>query len=113
MYKTQNGWTKQRIIEQIKHRNNGEKAGNGEECFYRTKDGNACFAGCFIPDEDYKKEFESRNIFALMSIYPELVDKMPLPAHGMDELQRIHDKSFTGENLHEKMERWVNDNVEE
>lgn len=47
----------------MKHRS--LRPGDGEECVYRSEDGNKCAIGCLIPDELYNPSFENLGVVAL------------------------------------------------
>lgn len=129
-FKIQNGWTKQKMKDQIKLKNNGSKAFASSICCYRTPDGNACAAGCFIPDELYSGSFEGistdgffnlKRLEDKIDISPEDLDrakeiakKFPLDVLGMQAMQRVHDDfksaAFPGENprnLHDELFQFI------
>lgn len=57
-------------------------------CCYRNRAGQTCGAGCLIPEEDYRAEFEEKH-------WIELIEREIVPsAHKVliQELQSIHDK---------------------
>lgn len=78
MYNPVNGWTKVKMIEQIKLKNNGKKSKNELDgrCMYKTPNGNHCAIGCFIPDSHRALRFEG-NVLELLIEYPELRTNMP------------------------------------
>lgn len=119
-----NGFTKERIIQVLKERNDGTKSQSvSGGCVYRSPSGtNHCFIGCFIPDELYKEEMEGYGPMGLLAKWPELKAHMPLPTnHGgevatLTEAQLSHD-SFTHypgrgfDNVRDHMIDWVEKNV--
>lgn len=123
-FQTINGWTKEKMIQQIKSRNNGKPSlvvkGGEPSCVYRNPvDGNCCAAGCFIPDEKYSQAMEGGTIIRVLKDFPSLSASMPLEGPGMAELQCAHDHEIlTGTGLieeldmHEILEDWINENVE-
>ncbi len=114
MYKTINGWTKEKMIAQIKLKNNGSKAEYKHLCRYRTDEGNACFVGAFIPDDVYSPSFEG-SVHFLLKEYPNMLPIMPLDEDALAKLQHVHDghESAIMAPLHQRMEEWINDNVED
>ena len=71
-------------------RQQGGKAVNedGRVCMYRDGLGNKCFAGIFIPDEDYKPGMEGNPIRSLVIDY-NLFSQVD--TNLLFELQTIHD----------------------
>lgn len=112
MYKTINGWTKEKMIEQIKLRNNGTKSVDRivGGCFYRGINNNCCAVGCFIPDEEYKYSFDVARSF--YEVYSQLKRFMPLNFNGMCNMREVHD-NFEGEDMHVVLENWINENVQD
>lgn len=115
MYKCINGWTKEKMIVQIKLRNNGKVSIDDEtgNCRYRTEDNNACAVGCFLPDEACP-DLEG---FALVPDYLDMfmpyANLFPLDFNGMRTLQDKHDSAFKLSNVHAILEHWINENVED
>lgn len=110
-----NGWTKEKIIERIKERNNGEKSLSLDkrDCKYfslemrPSEDGNyavevtnSCAVGCFL---DYSSDLA--NIIEGVSVgsfyepllfrdneqRDEILSKLPLDMQAMIQLQKVHD----------------------
>lgn len=88
MYRAQNGWTKDLMKKCIREKNNGTRSANAFGGLYRTSEGNACAAGCFIPDDLYDPAFEQHIIDNLMNGFASVRNVMPLDARGMFQLQR-------------------------
>ncbi len=113
MYKTQNGWTKAKMIERIKQRNNGKRSvrpasrPHAEVCMYRAPDGNRCAVGCFIEDNIYEADMEGCSAYDFIGI------KFPLSKRGMRSLQCAHDEAGLTDNIHEVLEAWINKNVKD
>jgi hypothetical protein len=121
MYKTINGWTKAKMIERIKQKNDGRgpcqqwknlpKAGN---CRYRRSDGNCCLVGVFIPDDEYSAQMEGMGVVTLLKEFPLLNKHMPLDSQGMNVLQGKHDLlEDLDTDIHELATDWINRNVED
>lgn len=105
MYKPINGWTKQGIIDHIRKEFKGvSMIHGGGMCAYRGENGTKCAVGMFIPDSEYKTEFEGTvfwrpspfpgmtgNTSILSKKYPHLQNFMPLTNDAMDVLQTLHD----------------------
>jgi hypothetical protein len=85
-----NGWTREKVMEQIKKRNIGEQAYESGECLYRTSNGNCCLVGCFIPDDKYRESMESTSAFTVIT-ENNLEKYMPLSPRAMEALQQFHD----------------------
>jgi hypothetical protein len=112
MYKTINGWTKAKMIEQINKHNNGRRAVNRSmSCVYQTADGNRCAAGCFIPDTEMLA-FEY-DVCDLVWRYPHLEKVFPLGTEGMKQLQKAHDTAHEGRDTREVLATWIELNVTE
>ncbi len=59
------------------------------DCAYKGSEGKKCAAGCFISDEEYKKDFEHQT-------WSELVEEQKAPSehHSLIwDLQVVHDNS--------------------
>lgn len=93
MYQVINGWTKERMKQQIRERNNGKPAFNGFACVYLTDDNNCCAAGCFIPN-GHEGQQRQGLIGGLLRDHPDLKDLMPLDADGMMAMQVAHDEQI-------------------
>lgn len=117
MFETINGWTKERMKEQIRLKNNGTKAliksEESEKCVYRTEDGNACAVGCFIPDEDYRPEMDRRTMLptCLEKEFPELMKKLPLEPLALEQMQSIHDRGSKVGDVRIRLCDWIDKNV--
>lgn len=115
MFKVINGWTKEKMKEQIRLRNNGKKSlmfKNGRICLYRSSEGNHCAAGCFIDDEFLTEGLIQQN--GIASEMPlEILNKFPLEPDGMDKMQTIHDFANAEVNMRDVLCTWIDENVEE
>lgn len=112
MYKTANGWTKEKMKAQIRLKNNGTRSSEGSRCVYRTKDGSACAVGCFIPD-GHEALDTIWPASTLVRTYPSLASLVPLTSlDGLNSLQCAHDRHI-GLNLHEALFSWIDENVED
>lgn len=76
-------------------RQQGGKAVNedGRVCMYRDGLGNKCFAGIFIPDEDYKRGMEGNPIRSLVIDYNLFSE---VDTNLLYDLQGIHDNCHPG-----------------
>lgn len=124
MFQTINGWTKEKMKAQIRAKNNGQpsirKVANDDgtfytTCVYRAKDGNACAAGCFIPDDKYSaRTMEGWNIRHAAELDHDLRDQLPLTLDGMTHMQVLHDgydkSDFSGD-MREILCKWIDDTV--
>jgi hypothetical protein len=93
MYKLANGWTKEKVMQQIKKYNSGTKAKipGCFGCSYQTPYGNRCAIGCFIPDGHPGLKSGSL-VNDLLEVYPELKDKMPFRSmRALRAFQITHD----------------------
>lgn len=130
-FKTINGWTKEKMIEEVRKRiYKGPSLrrvitpyvlgdGSGDErdvyhtiCSYRGDDGNKCGVGIFIPDDLYKSNMESKSVLGLLQDNSTLQNKMPLETKHMQALQIVHDRSNFSDNVTEKLVNWIEENVE-
>jgi hypothetical protein len=101
MYKLANGWTKERVLAQVKKYNNGTRAlridnkGNEIGCAYRSGDGNRCAVGCFIPERyDVTAFYFGGSARALIDRYPDLANVMPFDEPlALTDFQNAHDDS--------------------
>ncbi len=90
------GWTKEKVMAQIKKYNNGTRASTGHtagSCLYKTPNGNRCAIGCFIPT-DHPALNHKGGVRGLLGDYPELRNYMPFE-HDDDlhRFQSAHDCS--------------------
>jgi hypothetical protein len=60
----------------------------GPLCAYRGKNGTKCFAGIFIPDEDYQKSYEKKVSMAVFHA----IGITDMDEFLVRDLQIIHDK---------------------
>jgi hypothetical protein len=115
MFKTINGFTKQKIKDVINQRFTKKSMGPDGTCVYRGPEGSMCVVGCFIPDteidEDFLANINQRSVTGLFSKRPHLKDLMPIEYTGLIEFQEAHDEGYdcTKRDLIE----WVENNVEE
>lgn len=112
-YNPINGFTKLKIIETIVQNNNGTQSLDPKlsECKYKM-DGNACAVGCFLPDNRFTRSFIG-DVGSLLKRRPSYFKLLPLPISALYELQQIHDKCYTPDNVQKKMLEWVIDHVED
>lgn len=112
-YKLANGWTKEKVMEQVKKYNNGTRCQNQytKECFY-SKDGNRCAVGCFIPDDHIAAlEFRGGSLDLLLE-YPELNKFMPFDdPRALSHFQGAHDTGYV-DNIHRGIEKFLGEWVE-
>lgn len=93
-----NGWTKEKVMAQIKKYNDGTRSvnkmapDNETYCSYQNAEDNRCFVGCFIPS-DHKALTSGKDIIALMDEFPSLEDLMPFEIGELSLFQTVHDKS--------------------
>jgi hypothetical protein len=115
MYKTINGWTKEKMKEQIRKKNNGSRAweegkiGYMSGCRYRTPDNNHCAVGCFIPENHEALQYVGDSNW-LLNHYPGLEFDMPLNKEALFTMQQIHDEAI-GVNVQEILCKWIDQNV--
>ena len=62
-----------------------------QSCAYRGDDGTMCAAGCLIPDEEYKPEFEGRSWTKIQEKIPSLASLASKESDLIGELQNLHD----------------------
>lgn len=113
MFKCINGWTKAKMLKVIKARKYAKAAYNEdyEHCEYRTRDGNKCAVGLFIPSKH--EGFSFRGVASeLLDYYPELKNFMPLKTQELEALQAEHDDEYNRANAKQAMINWVKKNVE-
>jgi len=90
------GWTKSKVMEQVKKYNNGTCAIDDIGCLYRASDGNRCVIGAFIPDGHKALDFVG-PVDDLLEFHPDLVDLMPFSVGvSLRSFQSVHDNSCNG-----------------
>lgn len=108
------GWTKAKVMEQFKKRNNGTRASApNTNCAYRGDGGNACAAGAFIPDALYVPCMEGVLIYNLLANRPELEEFMPLEMEGMLDMQQSHDGCRDTDSTYEAIQKFLDKRVVE
>lgn len=115
MYKTQNGWTKAKMKNQIKKYNNGTCSYDPIQimCYYKDpNENNRCAVGCFIPDGHEALSLEG-NLTELLEKHPTLKKLMPLKEEALYYFQQTHDKEKDTDNMHEILFKWIDENVED
>jgi len=102
-----NGWTREKVMKQIRLKNKGYRSYGNGECRYRTADNNQCLVGCFIPDEKYDREMEGDGSCYVIAKY-NLEEYMPLRQGLMSRLQAFHDgflqETVRGEDFYKSIE---------
>src|ERR1700677_3554187 len=116
MYKLANGWTKEKVLAQVKKYNNGTRAmkpTNVGGCTYKAENGNRCAVGCFIPDNyDVTAFYFVGGARALIKNYPDLAQYMPFDKPlALVEFQRAHDDCFDSD-VYVSIEKFLRDRVE-
>jgi len=117
MYVLKHGWTKEKVMAQIKKYNNGTMATNdGFECVYKTEKNNRCAIGAFIPDDFDPAAFEfTGSSTDLLRAYPALLKHMPFKnLSALRDLQKTHDDSYKrGTTTYDAIQGFLNACVEE
>lgn len=91
MYKLNPGWTKKKVMDVFKAGNNGTRAVTEKGgCTYLADDGNKCAVGVFIPD-GHEAQKCIGTALDVLDLHPDLLQYMPLSAHGMLYMQNAHD----------------------
>lgn len=108
-----NGWTKAKVMKQVKKYNDGTRAINGRDgaCAYQTGDGNRCAVGCFIPDNHSALESDL-PADKLIERYPDLANVMPFRAYDLCSFQVAHDFTPNYYNVYDSIEEFLNTKVE-
>lgn len=108
-----NGWTKERVLEQVKKRNNGKPAIINDHCRYRTPEGNCCVAGCFIPDELYDPGMEGNSVTTYTTNLFKFVEHcFPFSFKEMTTFQtHCHDGKSDNLTVYEAVEKFLNERV--
>ena len=90
-----NGWTKEKVREQVRKYNNGTQARNtpGGFCQYQAADGNRCFIGAFLPEE-HKGLLTQGAVVELLNTNPDLWSYVPFDdLRLLCQFQDIHDQN--------------------
>jgi hypothetical protein len=93
MYKTINGWTKQKMIDHVIAEFRGRSVNTSKSCQYRGPNGKKCAIGMFIPDSIYKDDMDGilGRYSNVATAYPKINDFMPLNPMACKYLQDVHD----------------------
>lgn len=112
-----NGWTKEKVMAQVKKYNNGKRAGryffNGNNyfgCLYEDEYFNRCAVGCFIPSGHIALKV-GLGVYALLNTYKDLIDFMPFSPNDMIQFQTVHDNCAEG-NVHDAIQKFLDEKVE-
>ena len=120
MYKTANGWTKEKMIEHVKREFKGKSVVNVEceffinkdVCRYRGISGAKCAIGMFIPDAIYHEGMENSDVETVTFNYPQIVKHCPLNSlEGLRHFQMTHDESEESDCL-QNILNWIETNVQ-
>jgi len=113
MIKLINGWTKEKVMEQVKKYNNGRRAMIGSTCTYLDNEKNRCAVGCFIPD-NHKGLYCEAPVKYLLLQHPDLEELMPFDIIGLTFFQKAHDdiRNDYGNIVHETIQRFLDTEVE-
>ena len=76
--------------------------GAGRACAYRGDNGTMCAAGCLIPDDKYKPEYEYNTICSLKNKFPETLEFWGEHFELAHKLQTVHD-AYLVENWKEQL----------
>lgn len=87
------------IVAHLRQQNAKAKLPNPKDsyfnnCAYRGENGLKCAAGCLIPDELYKPEFEKINLIYFdnqKSPLGEIIESLGHDLHLVSDLQKVHD----------------------
>lgn len=112
MYKTQNGWTKTKMIEMMKKfLPPTGRCFDGAYCLYQNESGYRCAAGAFLPDNHpailAPGEFKNHPANLLQGV------NWPISRDGITSLQSQHDMCCFKESAKEKCIQWIKANVED
>ncbi len=96
-FKLANGWTKSKVLAQVKKYNNGTRAAKPcGGCMYLMPDGNRCAVGAFIPDGHAALASES-GVKDLLDFFWDLRELMPFSdGVALSAFQRSHDLCGSG-----------------
>lgn len=102
MYTLKPGWTKEKVLAQVKKYNNGRVAkqicpvSGISSCAYQASDGNRCAIGAFLPDHNEHLRYLG-SVINLMENAPEIVEYLPFDDDSaLLAFQNIHDESHDG-----------------
>lgn len=111
-FKLANGWTKEKVMEQVKKYNDGTRAITLDgACTYANGNNNRCAIGCFIPD-NHKALTLNAGVTYILENFPDLKKYMPFDnAKALNELQSTHDNCFDI-NVHESIQMFLDTKVE-
>lgn len=120
MFKCQNGFTREKMKEVIKLKNNGTPPVDAVNfsCLYQDGNGNRCVVGCFFPD-NHPALKSIGWIVNVLQRYGDLRSSLPLDDDGMQKLQGVHDgyahtkEGLRKNTLHEVLFKWIDENVED
>lgn len=114
MFKCINGWTKKKMLAVIKKRLYEAAAFDADEgsCIYRTRNGNKCAIGLFIPKNHDGFKVDDA-VSSLLDKYPDLRGELPLNEDGLKIFQSVHDAPMNRAKAKTAMIEWVKDHVED
>lgn len=95
-----NGWTKEKVREQVRKYNNGTRALTQDKlddlvCTYQAPDGNRCFVGAFFPDDS--PALKTNGPGYLIAAEYGLNSCLPLTSDALVAFQHSHDYAEGGD----------------
>lgn len=115
MYRTINGWTKERMKDQIRARNTGKPSIDPgySFCLYESAGGlNHCAVGCFIPPHHEALQFKG-SAGTMLRHHNDLLSVMPLQVDGLLQMQDVHDSMHALRDMRDVLCDWIDLNVED
>lgn len=75
----------------------------GDRCVFRSRNGNKCAIGYWIPDDKYKHEYDGPT-FGLKDILAELPHLSEVPYNLAGDMQSLHDRRSASNGLHRPLD---------
>lgn len=117
-YKLANGWTKKKVMAQVKKHNNGTRSRSKDsarafaQCVYLNAEGNRCAIGCFLP-AGHPGLLHKESVVLLLRDFPDLGALMPFKEiTQLRDFQQAHDCAKNN-NVYECIQDFLDRKVEE
>lgn len=100
-FKLAKGWTKKKVMAQVKEGNNNTKSNmidlyGYERCMYKSASGNHCAIGCFLPPRSKAMKI-FLDVEGLICNYPSLMKYLPFDnMKALIDFQSTHDYATDG-----------------
>lgn len=110
-HKLKPGWTKAKVLEQFTKYNDGTLAKEDRACVFRTRTGNRCAIGAFLPDGEWL--MARCGVKHLLKKYPALREYLPFDNEAsIISFQLAHDSPSVA-SVYRSVAKFIDEECEE